>query len=96
MYPDPFYNTGGQYPPMFGSPDGFSGNPMWMPVPPGFSPMPFPGPFNEPYSGPLNMPFGGADDFRPGAAQNSQSFGYPPTDFGPPPPPDFSGYYPMQ
>jgi len=38
MYPDPFYNTGAQF------------SPMWIPMPPGFSPMPFSGQFNTPDS----------------------------------------------
>ena len=62
MY-DPFYNTGGaQYPPMFQptNPGGFAGGPMWMQMPPGYSPMPAPGPFGP--------PDGGADDFQPPGA----------------------------
>ena len=81
MYPDPFYNSGGA-----------QSQPMWMQMPPGFSPMPFPGPVNFP---------GEADNFRQGGAPNSQNFGFPPMQgypfpgFGPPPPPNFSGYCPM-
>jgi len=84
MYPDPFYNTGAQF------------NPMWMQMPPGFSPMPFPGS--------SNCPGGdcGASQQPQGGAQNSQNFGFPPMQsypfpgFGPPPPPDFSGFYPWR
>jgi len=62
---------------------------MWMQMPPGFSPMPFPGP--------VNCPGGDCGASQQGA----QNFGYPPmqsyplSGFGPPPPPNFSGYYPM-
>jgi len=91
MYPDPFYNTGGaQFPPM-GPPASNDFAPMWMQMPPGFSPMPFPG---QP-----NCPGGDCGASQQGGVQNNfsfpsaQSFSYP--GFGPPPPPNFSGYYPM-
>lgn len=70
MYPDPFYNTDVMYPQM---------NPMWMQMPPGFSPMPFPEPANLP---------GGGFDFPPAQGYPFQGFNPPP------PPPDFSGFYP--
>jgi len=93
MYPDSFYNTGGApYSPMFPpAPNGFAGDPMWMQMPPGFSPMPFP---NQ-----SNCPGGDCGASQQGGAQNN--FGFPPMQnysfpgFGPPPPPNFSGYYPM-
>jgi len=95
MYPDPFYNTGGaQYPPMVPPASNDFAGPMWMQMPPGFSPMPFP---NQP-----NCPGGDrGGQQQQGGAQNSQNFGFPPVQnypfpgFGPPPPPNFSGYYPM-
>ena len=81
MYSDPFYNTGAQYPP------------MWLQMPPGFTPMPAPGPYNYPGDNANSFPQQGF----PG--QNSQGFGFPPADnysfpgYSPPPPPDFSGFY---
>ena len=96
MYPDSFYNTGGaQYPPMAPpAPNDFAGDPMWMQMPPGFSPMPFPGQPNCP-----GGDCGGGQ--QQGGAPNNQNFGFPPMQgypfpgFGPPSPPNFSGYYPM-
>ena len=94
MYPDPFYNTGGaQFPPMYPpmNPGGFAGDPMWMQMPPGYAPMPF--------SGPANCPGGNCGGSQQGGMQNN--FGFSPADgygypgYGPPPPPNFSGYYPM-
>ncbi|MDR2686585.1 MAG: hypothetical protein LBB75_02445 [Oscillospiraceae bacterium] len=98
MYPD-LYNTGGaQFPPMYppAGPGGFAVPPMWMQMPPGFSPMPSPGP--------ANCPGGdcGAAQQPPGGAQPGQNAGFPPAQnypfpgFGPPPPPNFSGFYPWQ
>ena len=83
MYPDPFYNNGGA-----------QSQPMWMQMPPGFSPMPVSGPAN--FSG---GDCGGSQQSQGGMP--SQNFGFPPAQnypfpgFGPPPPPNFSGYYPM-
>ena len=77
MY-DPFYNTGGaQY------------NPMWIPMPPGFSPMPAPGPFGPP-------DFPNFPDFLNPQGIGAEMNPYPPQAqaFGPPPPPNFSGFFP--
>ena len=79
MYPDPFYNTGNMYPQMNPS--------MWTQMPPGYPPMPYP-------------EQSGCPGGNCGATQGSQDFGFTQEgwtfpSYGPPPPPDFSGYYPM-
>jgi len=90
MY-DPFYNTGTPFPLMPPAmqppsmPNGFSA-PLWMQMPPGYSPMPFPGPFTPP----------GYSNFQ--SFQNPQNFGeennpYPPQEMPPPPPQNFPGYF---
>ena len=67
MY-EPFYNTGVP--------------PMWLSMPPGYSPMPAPGPFG--------MQNNQGFDFLP--MQNMPDMPFP--GYAPPPPPDFSGFYP--